>query len=97
MNQTIICAIHNRKLLTFTYNGHSRTVEPHTYGVTTTGNESLLAYQTNGGHASGHKEPWHLFNLSKMEKLTLSTRSFTGPRHGYKRTKPAMKRIYIQL
>ena len=98
MNQTIISAIRNLQTLSFTYDGESRIVEPHTYGVTTTGKESLRAYQTQGGHASSHRnEPWHLFTISKMVGLKTTGNTFSGSRQGYKRTDSAMQDIYAQL
>ncbi len=51
MNQTIISAIRNQQTLSFNYDGQPRIIEPHTYGVTTTGKESLRGYQVQGGHA----------------------------------------------
>ena len=97
MNPTIAKAIVNRELISFTYNGYPRLVEPHTYGLSSTGKESLLAYQVKGGHASGHNEPWHLFNIAKMAGVVSTGRLFTGPRDSYKRTWPPMRAIYIQL
>lgn len=97
MNPTLAKAIINRELISFTYNGYSRLVEPHTYGISSTGKESLLAYQVKGGHSSGHHEPWHLFSTSKMFGVTSTGRIFSGPRKSYKRTWPPMRAIYIQL
>lgn len=37
MNEIIIEAIENRKLLEFSYKNHYRIVEPHTYGVSSKG------------------------------------------------------------
>lgn len=97
MNPTIAKAIVNRELLSFTYNGFPRLVEPHTYGLSSTGKESLLAYQVKGGHASGHREPWHLFSIIKMSGVISAGQRFDGPRSDYKRTWPPMRKIYIQL
>ena len=98
MDQRIVSAIRNQQTLSFTYNGQPRVVEPHTYGVTTTGKESLRAYQTQGGHASSHRnEPWHLFSASKMVGLRCTGITFNGARQGYKRTDSAMQNIYAQL
>ena len=98
MNQTIINAIKNQQTLTFTYDGQPRVVEPHTYGVTTTGKESLRAYQIQGGHVSSHRnESWHLFSVAKMFGLQCTGNNFSGARQGYKRTDSAMQQIYVQL
>lgn len=96
-NPTIAKAIEHRELLSFIYNGHPRLVEPHTYGISSTGKESLLAYQIKGGHSSDHHEPWHLFSISKMLGVIPTGQTFAGPRKSYKRTWPPMRTIYIQL
>jgi hypothetical protein len=41
----IISAIHRKSVLRFSYNGKVRTVEPQTYGLSTTGREVLRAYE----------------------------------------------------
>jgi hypothetical protein len=98
MNQIIISAIQNKQTLSFTYDQKPRVVGPHTYGLTTTSKESLRAYQTQGGHASSHRnDPWHLFTVSKMLNLQCTGNSFNGARHGYKRTDSIMQNIYAQL
>lgn len=97
MNQDIINAIKKREQLTFRYDGLQRIVEPHTYGVTTTGKESLRAYQVQRGHVSGHNQPWHLFTISKMVDLHTTGSKFQSARPGYKRQDKAMQQIYAQL
>lgn len=97
MNSTIINAIRNRQLLSFTYDGYARVVEPHTYGETSAGKETVRAYQIEGGHVSGIPQPWHLFTVSKMRGLTNAGMSFPGPRPDYNRDDKAMAHIYAQL
>lgn len=97
MNQTIITAIRNLEQLTFSYDGLQRVVEPHTYGITTTGKQSLRAYQVQGGHLSEHIQPWHLFTVSKMVGLRSTGNKFQGARQGYKRQDTALQQIYAQL
>jgi len=48
MNDIIVEAIENRKLLEFFYNDHYRVVEPHTFGVSKKGNENLSVFQIDG-------------------------------------------------
>ena len=97
MNSTIIQAIYNCELLSFSYDGYTRVVEPHAYGVSTAGKTILRSYQVEGGHASGHSQPWHLFSLSKIVGLSSTGRKFSGARHDYKRNDSAMLKIYAQL
>ena len=83
MNQTICDAINNKRILSFTYNGYSRKVEPHAHGRTKGGNEVLRAYQISGGHASSrHYEGWHLFSVSKIVGLTTLQDGFSTYRNG---------------
>lgn len=97
VNQAIINAIQNCEQLTFNYDGILRVVEPHTYGITATGKESIRAYQIQGGHMSGHNESWHLFTVSKMLGVRGTGVKFSGVRQGYKRQDSVMQRIYAQL
>lgn len=98
MNQLIINAIKNKQTLSFYYDGESRVVEPHVYGLTTAGKESIRAYQIQGGHATSHgNQPWHLFTVAKMEGLKCTNINFSSARSGYKRQDSAMQIIYAQL
>jgi len=96
MLNTIINAIRNRQILTFTYSGLVRVVEPHAVGVSTTGNDVLRCYQTAGGHVSpGHE--WDFCILSRIRRLQPTGQQFTGSRPGYKRNDAHMRFIYEQL
>jgi hypothetical protein len=96
MKQIIIDAINNRQILTFTYSGIYRVVEPHTVGISSTGNEMLRCYQIKGGHISlGHE--WDLCDLKKIHNIQVETEQFREPRSGYKRGDKGMIRIFAQL
>lgn len=96
MLNMIINAIQNRQVLTFTYSGLVRVVEPHAVGVSTTGKDVLRCYQTAGGHVTpGHE--WDFCVLAKIHGLQLTGQSFVGNRPGYKRDDPYMRHIYKQL
>lgn len=96
MLQVIIEAIQNRKVLSFTYSGIARVVEPHAVGVSRAGNEVLRCYQTQGGHATtGHE--WDLCEISKLSKLAFTGQHFVGERPGYRRGDKHMKTIYAEL
>lgn len=90
-------AIHNKQLLSFTYDGYSRTVEPHTYGVDTKGHRALRAYQVGGGSDSGEFTGWKIFHVNEMRGLSTLPAQFAGPRHGYKRGDKAFSAIHAQL
>jgi len=69
MKQTIIEAVNKRNLLEFRYDGHLRLVEPHTYGVSTIGNDTLSAYQVEGTSDKGDVPDWKLFIISRITDL----------------------------
>jgi hypothetical protein len=97
MKNTISQAIRDRRILTFTYDGYSRTVEPHCHGITTAGNEAIRCYQTAGGSSSGTVPGWHMMTVSKIIGLTVSPSVFAGPRPGYNRNDKNMSTIIEQL
>lgn len=96
MSQVIIDAITNKEVLTFTYEGFSRTVEPHTYGINTAGHAALRAYQTGGGSSRGTLG-WKMFLVSGIHGLSKSGATFASARPGYKRGDSGMSKILAQL
>jgi hypothetical protein len=97
MNHTIINAIQQKKLLSLSYDGITRTVEPHAYGVSSKGNELLRCYQVKGDHNSDKPHVWDLLTVSKIIALTDTGEHFAGARPDYKRDDKAMQTIYAQL
>jgi len=97
MHQSIIKAIHEKKLITLIYSGLPRIVEPHAYGVSTKGNDILRCYQVRGEHTSDIPHEWNLFTVSKIIDLGVLQDGFSGPRPGYNRDDKAMTTIYAQL
>jgi hypothetical protein len=97
MKQTIIDAINNRNLLEFYYDGHHRIAEPHTFGVSTKGNDSLSAYQIEGTSDKGSVPDWKLFTVSKIVGLKISDKTFSGTRSGYRKGDSRMSKIYAEL
>ena len=53
MNVMISQAIADGRVLSFSYKGELRTVEPHTYGRKSDGRDSLCGWQTDGGSTMG--------------------------------------------
>lgn len=97
MKQKIIDAINNRNLLAFMYNGHYRIAEPHTFGVSGKGNNSLSAYQVHGSSDKGIVPDWKLFTIEKISGLEILEEVFSGTRPGYRRRDSRMVRIYAEL
>ena len=90
-------AIRTQHLLTFSYDGYQRTVEPHTYGIDRKGREALLAYQVSGGSESGERVGWKIFHERDMSGLAVLPQPFRGSRPGYKREDKAFARIKAQI
>lgn len=97
MNQIICNAIRNRCVLTFTYNGHPRVVEPHAYGLSRAKNEVIRCYQTGGTSDSGTVPRWRLMEVDQIEFLIVTEERFVGERIGYKRGDKHMPTIFCEL
>ena len=97
MNQSIISAIKNMNLLEFHYDGEYRIVEPHTYGISTKGNEVIRAYQVSGGSVSDKPLGWKMYKVEEIFNLKICEDTFKAPRPGYKKGDSAMTTIIIEL
>ena len=94
---TIPDAITVKRLLRFVYDGYSRTVEPHTYGLDKKGQRALVAFQVAGGSHSGEHVGWKTFYESEMRGLDILERYFSAPRPEYRRNDGAFASIIAQL
>ncbi len=97
MNQIICDAIHNRRVLKFTYHGHHRVVEPHAYGLSQAENEVIRCYQTGGTSDSGKVPDWRLMRVDQVESLTVTEEHFVGERNGYVKGDKGMSTIFCEL
>lgn len=79
MEQICKTAIADKKLVEFSYSGHSRIAEPHVLGVFG-GATQLLGYQVGGSSRSGGIPEWRRFDLNKMSDLKVLAQSFPGQR-----------------
>ncbi len=75
----LLKAIHERKLISFEYQGKERIAEPHDYGLQN-GIERLLCYQVAGTSGSGRLPSWRLIDVAKIQKLKVTSRNFPGNR-----------------
>ena len=93
IEEVLTFAIESRRVVTFTYDGHHRVVEPFLLGVTTRGTLALRGYQTEGTSNSGTVPAWHLFSLSKISAIEVTQSCFEGVRPFYNPADTAMLRI----
>lgn len=91
-NHTICEAIGNLRLLSFSYDGVQRVVEPHAHGEDLDGDTSLRAYQVRGTGRG-----WRMFHTDKIYGLSMLQEGFSGPRPGYNRNDQHLSLIYCQL
>jgi predicted DNA-binding transcriptional regulator YafY len=93
----IISAIRRKSVLEFNYNGKRRTVEPQTYGLSTTGRDVLRAYElppTSGAKQSGMAK---LFDLKKISGLRESGQTFREALPAHNPNDSAMVEIFATL
>ena len=77
-------AIRDRRLLSFTYDGHFRVVIPVAHGThISTGNEVLRAYQIRGTSSSRIPPLWDLFRVEKIVNLEVLDETFVDDPLGY--------------
>ncbi len=96
-NPLLADAIAKWRLIELRYDGFTRLVEPHAYGLGSDGTEKLRCWQTSGGSVSGERQGWKLLNVNEIRATTMSEQSFSSARPSYKRGDSAMPRIYAQL
>ena len=97
MKQNIIDAIKNKSVLSFSYDGHPRTVEPHTVGMNHKSNIVLRCFQTSGTSSDAKVPGWKLMKIDKIEGFRISDDAFDSPRPGYNKGDKAMKEIYAEV
>lgn len=74
-------AIAHKRLLEVTYDGTTRIVEPHDYGVRN-GKEQVFVYQLRPTSSKAGKRPtpWRFFDLPKIERCAVTEQTFKGSR-----------------
>lgn len=96
MRPELLEAIETQKLVKLRYHGYVRTVEPHAYGRTKSGEEILRCFQLSGGSESGERTGWKLLKVSEVYSIHLEKLAFQA-RENYHRNDKAMEYIFRQL
>jgi hypothetical protein len=74
-------AIVQKRKISFMYKGHSRTAEPHDYGVRKGDTiPKVNCYQTGGKSESGQLPDWRTFLLREISDLKILDEPFPGTR-----------------
>jgi hypothetical protein len=89
----LVEAINDMRVISFTYHGTRRIVQPQCYGIATSGKESLRGYEP--ALVGVTQEP--LYTLSEMSGLVVEGRHFSKPGPNHKRNDSAMVVIFAQL
>ena len=97
MNQSICDAIASKAILSIFYDGGTRVIEPHCYGVSTAGNEVLRCYQISGHSNSGKNSGWKLLRTDQISAMANTGDIFIEPRPHYNPNDKHMTRIYCSL
>ena len=97
MENIIREAIANKQLLKFVYNDKKRVVEPYTFGCSHKGDDTLSAFQIEGGSNSSKDLGWRQFIIENIEKLVLLDSKFVDIREGYNPNDSRMSQIYMAI
>lgn len=92
MQTEILKAIRERRVLALAYHPGVRRIIPCTYGVGSSGQALLRAFQIAGASASGGASGWKLFTVGKISSLEATEEEFAYAPAGYRRGDPAMRR-----
>ncbi|HSI10164.1 MAG TPA: WYL domain-containing protein [Rariglobus sp.] len=86
-------ALRTRAVVTFTYKGQARTVEPHALGMAGDDKPALLAWQTSGGSNTEPPSGWRVFIVAEIAGLKVTERKFEKPRADYNAKARGLKSV----
>ena len=94
--QDVICqAIREKRLLELHFEGHTRRVAPHIYGIDAGGEELLSCYEVWGA-TDGADAGWRSLRLAEITELRLTSKRF-APRPEYQRGADAIARVFCHV
>lgn len=79
VHKLILRAIHEKRLLRFSYKGELRIAEPQDYGIQK-GTVNLFTYQIGGRSSSGPIPEWRKFAVQRISNLEALEQTFPGSR-----------------
>jgi predicted DNA-binding transcriptional regulator YafY len=90
-------ALKARSVVTFTYKGQARTVEPHALGKANDDKPALLAWQTAGGSNTEPPPGWRVFIVAEITDLKATERNFEKPRDDYRAKARGLKTVEAEV
>ena len=97
MTEAVLNAIKEKRLLSFTYQGQRRVVEPHIYGRNAAGNDILTAWFVQGYSESLSVPGWRSYLVSEARDLVQLDEMFEHPRPGFNPSDPHFVQVYASL
>jgi hypothetical protein len=79
IHKLILSAIHEKRLLRFSYKGQPRIAEPQDYGIQK-GTAHLFTFQIGGQSSSSPLPDWRKFAVQGMSRVELLEQTFPGSR-----------------
>lgn len=90
-------ALATRSVVTFTYKGQARTVEPHALGKAGDDKPALLAWQTAGGSNTEPPPGWRVFIVAEIAGLKVTDKKFEKPRADYSAKGRGLKSVEVEV
>jgi WYL domain-containing protein len=94
--ERLVRAILEHRVVELDYQGYRRTVEPYLLGLHEAGEPILLGYQTAGFSHSGEIPGWRTFITTAIGDVTVTERTFAGPRSDWNPFGEAMLEIFAR-
>ena len=95
--EQLCLAINGRNLITFDYDSHSRTIEPHVVYPDSGDEWHIEGWQTAGYSSRPGTEPWRRYKIDNIKSLTILDDTFTGTRASYVRDSERYKLACCKL
>jgi predicted DNA-binding transcriptional regulator YafY len=93
MSSRLPDAIREQRVVEFAYAGGSRSVEPHAVGYDDSGRLMLTGWQLTGKNGPGLRD----FAVQSMRLLTVTGRTFDGPRPDYDPALTNLRKVVAKL
>ena len=96
--KSIICsAIRNQQLLSFTYKGNEKIVEPHLLGIKKGSDKDTLSAWRVKSTDFSETSNWCNYSLENITNLKALNETFSGKRDGYNPNDETMSHFYCRL